>query len=350
MSANLPGSGTKEDPYLISSYEDFKKMDSSSEAIENPKEYKLINSLNMTGRKWSGINLCNGRLNLSDHMIFAPDIGKNSFLFSDGVIYADSETYDAEGNIDTPAKSGYILNIVGDSPSTICKNVDFERIGVTIPNLPTINTPFQSITTKMCNFYIDAKLNTYNPFFRGKQLRLDPDNDSWIGNSAPSFVDTRFVINGILNPNNYSDNTHYAELFVVNGYEDVVGGYTNEVVLERCLIEGSLNAANIRKIGKTDKIPFYVTRHGLNSCFIALQGPSYSASSGKTQRVGYLGPSKSIAPKSGNTGDVGLNINLFTDSTSMTNVGSELTLANMLIPSKVIATGFNVIEISPGKG
>lgn len=221
MAANLPGSGVLEDPYLIESYEDFSKMDS----LETGAYYKLVKDINMIGRKWYGVNLNGGYLDLSDRKIENIDIADGSFCFYAGTIYAQREEWFDSVKI-KENKAGYILNITSELCSFIFKNIDFIRIGWSIINISSsAANPVDNISGLESYFWISS-LNFKNSFITLKQ----------VSDSEYSLCDCVVSING-----NFFDNNIIYQYTA--GRNDM-----QKCTIKRCLITGK-----IKMLGRNER-------------------------------------------------------------------------------------------------
>lgn len=221
MAANLPGSGTQEDPYRIESYEDFSKMDS----LETGAYYKLVKDINMIGRKWYGVNLNNGYLDLSDRKIENVDIADGSFCFYAGTIYAQREEW-FDGVKIKENKAGYILNITSELCEFIFKNIDFIRIGWSIINISSSSQYPVDLITGLESYFWISSLNFKNTFIR---LR-------WVEDNEYSLSDCVVSING-----NFFDN-------------DIILQYTtNSDKMQKCKIKRCLITGKIKTLGSNSR-------------------------------------------------------------------------------------------------
>lgn len=230
MAANLPGSGTQEDPYRIMSYDDFAKMD----GLETGAYYKLVNNINMIGRKWSGVNLNGGYLDLSDKKIEYVDIEDGSFCFYAGTIYAQREEW-FDGTKIKENKAGYILNITGNSPSFIFKDIDFVRIGWTAINVSSKNCPFDNITGLESYFWFSN--NSYTDTF----IKLKGTNT---GIDRLPLIDCVVSINGTIIDQYIIHNNVRSDSFT----ED-----TQATFVDRCLITGKVKTKGKNTTSSTTK-------------------------------------------------------------------------------------------------
>lgn len=226
MAANLPGSGTQEDPYRIGSYDDFSKMD----GLETGAYYKLVNNINMIGRKWKGVNLNGGYLDLSDKKIEYVDIEDGSFCFYAGTIYAQREEW-FDGTKIKENKAGYILNITGNSPSFIFKNIDFVRIGWTAINVSSKNCPFDNITGLESYFWFSN--NSYADTFilvKGTDRDIDrlPLVDCVVSING-TIIEQHIIKNDILNRNHSGDT--FVDRCLITGKVKMKGRNTSDNVV-----------------------------------------------------------------------------------------------------------------------
>lgn len=231
----LEGDGSVGNPYLVYTFDEFMMIDLDVLASDDHDVglyFKLMNNIDLTRekRKWIGVDLNYGYLDMNGFAIISPNIKEDSFMFRNTTIRSKTEVWNADGSVKTEGAGGFILNIKGTGVRSIFGVCSFDYIYVDANNVvpQTNNNPplFANISSKNSSFRIHAD----NVRFR---------NNSPFTVTAAGMKDTRI---------NYIGETRDYPL-IKPMTEDT------EITLDHCFITGYVGLNNMRYGAESSEVP-----------------------------------------------------------------------------------------------
>ena len=261
----LNGSGTPEDPFIISSYADWLIIDARYDLGDEPPWYRLETDLNFMAIKedFKGANFLGGTLDMNNHSIINPHVKLGSYLIRFAtVIGGPLEKLKYDGTVDIKGGEGKIIGVKGTHVDILLHKCDLIRVYVDV-NATGMSTDTQDM----------ALLGQV----AGNQCFIAIENDDFSTqpliaclpvDGRASFVDTCFEFTGLAFDAGLIDRFYETET-------------PEEPVLNHCMIRGSLDLEYMTRHYTSSET--YIVNGAVKSCIININGK------GARDEQGYKG-------------------------------------------------------------